>query len=157
VNVAIRQSIICDEILLYVDLNPVRAGMLSDPAAYPWSSAAAHADNRDAAGLLDSWEWSEVDPGGGWQQLLRTRALDAAESASLRAATYQGRPSQPPGTASAAPLPPSLIASLASEWPLWATIPWRWLSPNRLNRWAAHPRFVPLRPGKRLRGYPTVV
>ena len=78
--------------LLYVDLNPVRAGMLSDPTAYPWSSAAAHADKSDAAGLLDSWEWSDIDPDGDWKQLLQTRALDAAESASLRIATYQGRP-----------------------------------------------------------------
>jgi REP-associated tyrosine transposase len=78
--------------LLYVDLNPVRAGMLSDPTAYPWSSAAAHADNSDAAGLLDSWEWSDIDPDGDWKQLLQTRALDAAESASLRLATHRGRP-----------------------------------------------------------------
>ncbi len=78
--------------LLYVDLNPVRAGMLSDPTAYPWSSAAAHANQRDIAGLLDVREWSEVDPDGDWKQLLRTRALDAAESASLRAATYRGHP-----------------------------------------------------------------
>jgi putative transposase len=26
----------------YVELNPVRAGMVADPEAYPWSSAAAH-------------------------------------------------------------------------------------------------------------------
>jgi putative transposase len=78
--------------LLYVDLNPVGAGLLSDPTAYPWSSAAAHAGNSDDAGLLDAWEWSEVDPDGGWKQLLQARALGAAESASLRAATYQGRP-----------------------------------------------------------------
>jgi putative transposase len=77
--------------LLYVDMNPVRAGMLSDPTAYPWSSAAAHA-NRDAAGLLDSREWHEVDPDSDWKQLLLTRAPDAAECASLRAATYQGHP-----------------------------------------------------------------
>jgi hypothetical protein len=62
------------------------------PDRYPWSSAAAHANHRDAAGLLDLGEWSEVAPNGEWKQLLRTRALDAAESASLRAATYQGRP-----------------------------------------------------------------
>ena len=66
--------------------------MLSDSTAYPWSSAAAHAHNRDDAGLLDSWKWSEVDPGGDWKQLLQTRALEATESANLRTATYQGRP-----------------------------------------------------------------
>jgi putative transposase len=32
----------------YVELNPVRAGLVKDPAAYPWSSAAAHLAGRDA-------------------------------------------------------------------------------------------------------------
>jgi hypothetical protein len=45
-----------------VDLNAVRAGMLSGPTAYPWSSAAVYANHRDAAGLLDLVEWSEGDP-----------------------------------------------------------------------------------------------
>jgi len=40
----------------------------------------------------DSWGWSEVDPQGDWGQLLQARALEASESASLRAATYRGRP-----------------------------------------------------------------
>lgn len=31
----------------YVELNPVRAGLVKDPAAYPWSSAAAHLSGRD--------------------------------------------------------------------------------------------------------------
>src|SRR3972149_2765159 len=31
----------------YVELNPVRAGLVEDPAAYPWSSAAAHLSGRD--------------------------------------------------------------------------------------------------------------
>jgi len=30
----------------YVELNPVRAGMVKDPGAYPWSSAAAHISGR---------------------------------------------------------------------------------------------------------------
>jgi putative transposase len=78
--------------LLYVDLNPVRAGLLSDATAYPWSNAAAHASSQDDIGLLDSWRWSEVAPQGGWKQLLQAGALEAGESTSLRAATYQGRP-----------------------------------------------------------------
>ena len=62
--------------------------MLSDSTAYRWSSAAAHANNSDDAGLLDSWQWSEVaPPDGDWKQWLQTRALEAAESASLRTAT----------------------------------------------------------------------
>jgi hypothetical protein len=42
--------------------------------------------------LLDWWRWSEVDFDGDWKQLLQTRALDATQAASLRTATYQGRP-----------------------------------------------------------------
>jgi putative transposase len=33
----------------YVELNPVRAGLVSAPTDYPWSSAAAHARGRDDA------------------------------------------------------------------------------------------------------------
>jgi putative transposase len=31
----------------YIELNPVRAGMLESPGAYPWSSAPAHLSGRD--------------------------------------------------------------------------------------------------------------
>ncbi|MBI4342951.1 MAG: transposase [Candidatus Omnitrophica bacterium] len=31
----------------YVELNPVQAGMVADPASYPWSSAGAHLTRRD--------------------------------------------------------------------------------------------------------------
>ena len=42
--------------LAYVDLNPVRAGLVGKAAHYPWSSAGAHAAGADSAGLLDKWE-----------------------------------------------------------------------------------------------------
>ncbi|MEX2299898.1 MAG: transposase [Bryobacterales bacterium] len=78
--------------LLYVDLNPVRAGLGNDPAAYPWSSAAAHSQGGDPSGLLDSWEWSELDPGAEWAEFLAARTLGLAEAMALREATYSGRP-----------------------------------------------------------------
>ena len=31
----------------YVELNPVRAGIVNDPSEYPWSSAKAHIEGRD--------------------------------------------------------------------------------------------------------------
>jgi putative transposase len=31
----------------YIDLNPVRAGMTDDPAAFPWSSCASHCGGHD--------------------------------------------------------------------------------------------------------------
>jgi len=33
----------------YIELNPVRARLVADPAAYPWSSARAHIEKRDDA------------------------------------------------------------------------------------------------------------
>jgi putative transposase len=33
----------------YVELNPVRAGIVDHPASYPWSSAAGHLAGRDDA------------------------------------------------------------------------------------------------------------
>lgn len=48
----------------YVELNPVRAGLVERPEDYPWSSACAHLKNRDDAlvtvkpmlEMVDSWE-----------------------------------------------------------------------------------------------------
>jgi REP-associated tyrosine transposase len=78
--------------LLYVDLNPVRAGLPSDPKAYPWSSAAAHSRGEDPSGLLDAWEWGELDPRGEWEECLTGRTLGLADGVALREATYRGRP-----------------------------------------------------------------
>ena len=40
----------------YVELNPVRAGMTDDPAAYPWSSYQRH------AGIVNRFGWLDIDP-----------------------------------------------------------------------------------------------
>ncbi|WP_305909968.1 transposase [Methylomarinum sp. Ch1-1] len=40
----------------YVELNPVRAGMADDPAAYPWSSFQRH------AGRNREFDWLDIDP-----------------------------------------------------------------------------------------------
>jgi putative transposase len=61
--------------LAYVDLNPVRAGLVGEPAQYPWSSAAAHVTGDDAAGLIDEWEWSELELQGDWKQRLESKNL----------------------------------------------------------------------------------
>ena len=41
--------------LSYLDLNPLRAGIVGDPAEYPWSSCRSHLAGRDDLGLLDDW------------------------------------------------------------------------------------------------------
>ncbi len=48
--------------LCYVDLNPVRAGLVEQAPDYAWSSARAHLTGRDPAGLLDLDLWREVCP-----------------------------------------------------------------------------------------------
>jgi putative transposase len=40
----------------YVELNPVRARMSGDPAAYPWSSYRWH------AGIGSQFDWLDIDP-----------------------------------------------------------------------------------------------
>ena len=46
-----------DEYLLacyrYIELNPVRAGLVSDPSLYPWSSFGAHVGNRQSPVIRD--------------------------------------------------------------------------------------------------------
>jgi putative transposase len=75
--------------LAYVDLNPFRAGLVGDPAEYPWSSARAHLSGADRHRLLDEWEWSESNLRAGWGETLRAGTSAAADEA-LRHATANG-------------------------------------------------------------------
>ena len=38
---------ICRQRVRYIELNPVRARLVTDPIVYPWSSARAHIEKRD--------------------------------------------------------------------------------------------------------------
>ena len=49
--------------LLYVDLNPVRAGLVASAFDWPWSSARAHSSEGLTDSVLDA-DW--VDHAGGW-------------------------------------------------------------------------------------------
>jgi putative transposase len=75
--------------LAYVDLNPLRAGLVGDPAEYPWSSARGHLSGADLHRLLDEWEWSESGLRAGWGETLRAGTSAEADDA-LRHATYNG-------------------------------------------------------------------
>jgi REP-associated tyrosine transposase len=77
--------------LAYVDLNPVRAGLVGEAMQYPWSSAAAHATGHDAAILIDEWEWSELELQADWKQRLQSK-IGEESTAELRQATYSGPP-----------------------------------------------------------------
>ncbi len=80
------------EALRYVELNPVRAGMVRDAIAWPWSSAGAHTTGADPSGLLDLAEWRERWSPAVWREALSKRIEDAALLARIREATGTGRP-----------------------------------------------------------------
>lgn len=46
----------------YIHLNPVRAGIVSDPAAYPWSSHPAYAGQRAEPWLTSGFVLAMLDP-----------------------------------------------------------------------------------------------
>jgi putative transposase len=79
--------------LRYTDLNPMRAGLVTDPLAWHWSSARAHGDagardERLKAGWVDyfrSWDHNE------WREVLEAE-MAAAEVESIRLATLTGAP-----------------------------------------------------------------
>jgi putative transposase len=80
------------EALRYIELNPVRAGLVQDAVAWPWSSAAAHAAGTDRSGILDLVEWSERWNPAAWREALSEGIEDAALLERIRQATRTGRP-----------------------------------------------------------------
>jgi putative transposase len=79
--------------LRYVELNPVRAGLASEPWGWPWSSARAHAMDRVPDPVLDRhwveyfgrWDYGE------WREIL-TAGIPDGECDSVRRATHTGEP-----------------------------------------------------------------
>jgi putative transposase len=80
------------EALRYVELNPVRAGLVDSAAEWAWSSAAAHCGADDPTGLLDCREWRPRWTPGTWREALAQGFEDAAMLERLREATRTGRP-----------------------------------------------------------------
>jgi putative transposase len=79
--------------MAYVELNPLRAGMVRNPWDYPWSSASAHCGKgADAAGVLslDAWR-DEVTPKH-WRDTLSAFAKQTGHHELLRVACRTGRP-----------------------------------------------------------------
>jgi putative transposase len=77
--------------LIYVDRNPVRAGLVQDAVDYSWSSAAAHLGATDAAGLVDSAEWCKISDSCNWEELIRQEETKETLS-ELRSHTISGQP-----------------------------------------------------------------
>jgi putative transposase len=76
------------EAVRYVELNPVRAGLVTDPFDYPWSSAQAHLQGRDD--ILATVR-PMLERVGDWRSFLGALPQDGVEDA-LRRHTRTGRP-----------------------------------------------------------------
>lgn len=79
------------EVLAYVELNPVRAGIVLDPRDWEWSSARAHLSGEDHSGLLDMDLWRKHFDSVSWREYLRKAALRADVIDRIRKATTAGR------------------------------------------------------------------
>jgi putative transposase len=77
--------------LRYIELNPVRAGLVKLPWDWPWSSAQAHVKGFDRTGLLDMHLWRSRFDGPKWRDFLE-QGMEADELDRIRTATKVGRP-----------------------------------------------------------------
>jgi len=77
--------------LVYVERNPVRAGLVQSPLEYPWSSARSHFRGNDDLDLLDLKFWSEFSQGIEWVEILEEEEpYDRLDS--IRKCTQSGFP-----------------------------------------------------------------
>ena len=72
----------------YIELNPVRARLVADPIAYPWSSARAHIEKRDDALVTVSPLMELISD---WNEFLKDE-LQEKEYQELRQHERTGRP-----------------------------------------------------------------
>ena len=88
------EEVALGSVMKYVELNPVRAGLVRAAEDYFWSSAAAHLGGADPADLvaLEPW-WASGWSAEEWAEVLRR---EEGNSTLIREATYSGRP---PGSA----------------------------------------------------------
>jgi putative transposase len=75
--------------LAYVDLNPVRAGLVRDATQYRWSSAAAHAGVRPYPKFLNAGVFASMYTSEEWCEILKA-GMDEKDAADLRRATLLG-------------------------------------------------------------------
>jgi putative transposase len=77
--------------LKYVELNPLRAKLCRRAWQYPWSSAAAHTDEKTESPLLNLPQWYEQMSADQWRKEL-AEGLTDSEVARIRLRTHTGRP-----------------------------------------------------------------
>jgi putative transposase len=78
------------EVLAYVELNPVRAGIVEHAWDWPWSSAHAHVTGNDPSGMLDMEFWSKAFSGEKWKDFLKQSRTNESTIAKIRYATRMG-------------------------------------------------------------------
>ena len=77
--------------LRYVELNPVRAGMVERAECWAWSSAAAHCGFARPDAMLEMQRWGSRWNAHEWRDFLAP-AGSALELSKLRHSTHTGRP-----------------------------------------------------------------
>ena len=78
--------------LRYVELNPVRAGLVKYAWDWPWSSARAHVTGIDDTGLLNMKLWQKRFDKNQWMEFLLEGLERDEEISEIRRATKNGRP-----------------------------------------------------------------
>jgi len=81
--------------LRYTERNPVRAGMVTAPEDYRWSSAGAHCRGEGGDTLLDAHPWAECWTQAAWREFLgaaHCSAREQKEAEAIRKNTHTGRP-----------------------------------------------------------------
>jgi putative transposase len=89
-------SVVLDEdhfwtAMVYVERNPIRAGLVHAAGDWRWSSAAAHLMDADE-GWLDFATWRLRFNPQAWKRCLELGLADAQVAERLREATHSGRP-----------------------------------------------------------------
>ncbi len=79
------------EVLAYIELNPVRAGIVLNPSDWEWSSARAHLTGEDHSGLLNMDLWRKHFDPCSWGEYLLRAALRTEINDRIRKATAAGR------------------------------------------------------------------
>jgi putative transposase len=77
--------------MVYVERNPVRAGLVPAPENWPWSSANAHLHGDDG-GWLDFSKWRQHFDPTEWKHCLQLGLTDAALLERIRERTHFGWP-----------------------------------------------------------------
>ena len=77
--------------LRYIELNPVRAGMVAQPETYSWSSAGAHCGMAEPDAMLETNFWQKHWSHASWREYLASQ-IASAEHSAIRRSTHTGRP-----------------------------------------------------------------